>query len=196
MEFFDDLYISMGIVTFLTGILGTSITRRLGWLGQAAATPFMVFVTGLAFYMFTIFSSPYLLGTDSTKHILMAMLGDPVVIAMYLGAIQNVLSKSFKYTLFDPSTQVTYAVLPADIRTVGKAAVDVIGGRFGKSGGGLIQSGLAMICVFEQQTQYVPLLVVLFTGTCLVWLLAVFRLNTQYNALSAEQCTTAVRSDN
>jgi len=186
MEFFDNLYVAMGIVTFLTGIVGTGVARRLGWLGQAIATPVMLAITGLLFYLFAIFSSPHLLGTDSTRAIIAAMLGDPIFLAMYLGAAQNVLSKASKYSMFDPAQQMTYAVLPIDVRTVGKAAVDVIGGRFGKSGGALIQCVLAMICGYEHQMQYVPFLVVLFAIVCTCWILAVLRLNREYTKLTHE----------
>lgn len=63
----------------------------------------------------------------------------PLYLAVLVGAAQNIFSKSSKYSLFDPCKETAYIPLDDEVRTKGKAAIDVICNPLGKSGGALIQ---------------------------------------------------------
>jgi ATP/ADP translocase len=95
----------------------------------------MIGVTGLAFFALTMFGGFFAPLT--------AMLGlSPLMMAVFVGAAQNILSKSSKYSLFDPCKEMAYIPLDRESKTKGKAAIDVIGNPLGKSGGALIQQVL------------------------------------------------------
>ena len=61
-----------------------------------------------------------------------------LLVAVAAGALMSVLSKATKYALFDPTTQMAYIPLDAESKSKGKAAIDVLGSRVGKSLGALL----------------------------------------------------------
>lgn len=95
----------------------------------------MIGVTGLGFFGLTLF--PY------TVQPMANFFGTtPLMLAVLIGAIQNILSKSAKYSLFDPCKEMAYIPLDQESKTKGKAAIDVVGNPLGKSGGAMIQQVL------------------------------------------------------
>lgn len=80
----------------------------------------------------------------------------PLMLAVMVGAAQNILSKGAKYALFDPCKEMAYIPLDSESKTKGKAAVDVIGNPLGKSGGSFLQQ--ILIGVFGSLSASTPYL--------------------------------------
>lgn len=169
-----------GVGSFIFFIIGGNILRKLGWYFSALTTPIMVLVTGVSFFIFSNYS-------NSLDHILTAYIGISALgAAVFFGFVQNILSKATKYSLFDPTKEMAYIPLDKELKTKGKAAVDVIGGRLGKSGGALIQVGIFSIFHTTNMNDISPYLMVIFTIVVILWIISVVGLNKEYKKLVTE----------
>ena len=166
-----------GILTIIFVLLGSNIVRRLGWMAAAIITPFMVLLTGLAFFCVANFDPV------ATFMMLSFSFTDPIMLAIAIGAIQNVLSKSSKYTLFDSTKEMSYVPLDEQLKTRGKAAADMIGTKLGKSASALLQSMIFVIIPAATYSSISPFLMVIFAIVCIVWIWAVIELNKEYKAV-------------
>merc|ERR1719379_3294849 len=108
----------------------------------------------------------------------------PLMLAVIVGAAQNVFTKSAKYGMFDPTKEMAYIPLDQEQKTKGKAAIDVIASRMGKSGGSLIQQFLIVFLGnLSACAPYIGLFLLVIT---LGWIRAVLRLNTQFLAMTSK----------
>lgn len=166
-----------GALTIVFAILCSNLVRYIGWKVAAIITPLMMLVTGLIFFGISNF------------YIIFEMLGigltNPVMLAISVGAIQNILSKSSKYTLFDSTKEMSYVPLDEELKTKGKAAVDVIGIKLGKSISAFIQVLIFSFIPSATLASISVYLMVIFCIICLVWLWAVVELSKEYKAAVA-----------
>ena len=172
--FMGNLFIGTGISTILIVLVSKNIIMKFGWFMGAILTPLMMLLTGTIFFACMFFS-----GLMEPLANLFGM--TTLFMSVWLGTIQNILSKSVKYGLFDPTKEMAYIPLEDDLKAKGKAAVDVVGARLGKASGGYIASGL-LIATAGTVTDIAPLLSIFIIGIILVWIYAVFTLSKLYEA--------------
>lgn len=168
-----------GAVTILMMLfVGGNVIRRLGWGAGAMATPLMLLVTGTLFFAFVLFR-------DQLSGLVAAFGTTPLYMAVMIGAAQNILSKSSKYAMFDPTKEMAYIPLDQEQKVKGKAAIDVVGARLGKSGGAVIQQGLlvALGGSIAAITPYVAVILFFIVGG---WMVAARSLNQQFLALTVK----------
>jgi ATP:ADP antiporter, AAA family len=172
----------MGKFSFVTGgitiimmFIGGWLIRKKGWGVAAMMTPIVLLVTGGGFFAFVIFR-------ENLSAMIAAIGTTPLMLAVLFGMAQNIMSKSTKYSLFDPTKEMAYIPLDQESKVKGKAAIDVVGARLGKSGGSFIQQGLLVTFgSIAAITPYVAIAMIIFICS---WMVAVRSLNRQFIALT------------
>jgi len=115
--------------------------------------------------------------------ILMALGFSATYMAMMVGAVQNFLTKGAKYSFFDPTKEMSYIPLNQELKTKGKAVVDVIGGRMGKAAGGYTILILFTLTAAADGMLLAPYLGFFVGAVVIAWIFGVIALNKRYHFL-------------
>lgn len=187
LDFMGKFTFTTGFVTIILMIVGNNILRRLSWLKAAMVTPLMVLVTSVVFFSFIYYSNQHspmsaFMGTTCTM----------ALAAVLVGLVQNVLSKATKYSLFDSTKQMAYIPLDPELKIKGQAAVEVIGGRAGKSGGAIVQSTLLMgVGGGASLAGLVHILGPIVILVTLCWIMANFGISKRFNEFTKNDKASA-----
>ncbi|KAK9140045.1 hypothetical protein Scep_009726 [Stephania cephalantha] len=173
-SFMGDFSTCTGIATFTMMLLSRVIFRKFGWGVAAVITPTVLLITGIAFFSLVLFSGP-LTPVFSNLGV------SPLLAAVYVGALQNIFSKSAKYSLFDPCKEMAYIPLDEETKVKGKAAIDIVCNPLGKSGGALIQQFL--ILTFGSLSNSTPYLGGILLVIVVAWLAAARSLDQQFTPM-------------
>ena len=166
--FMGTVFSSTGIITMVLILLSQNIVRSMGWKFAASVTPWVSLITGGLFFAFLIFK-------DQMGGICGLINIDPVQAAIWLGLAQNCTNKGAKYALFDPTKEMAYIPLDEESKIKGKAAIDVVGSRAGKSGGSIINIALKPL-----GNMFFVAIGTVVAGICVWWLWAVDKLSKAY----------------
>ncbi|HSX19966.1 MAG TPA: NTP/NDP exchange transporter [Gammaproteobacteria bacterium] len=154
------------MMLFVTG----NVLRIFGWRTAALITPTILLVTGIMFFALVMYM-------DKAQPMVEYLAITPLYAAVLVGLAQNVVSKSAKYALFDPTKEMTYIPLDQESKVKGKAAIDVVGSRLGKAGGSLLQQGLFFIGPLSVITPYIAAVIfVIIVG----WMVAAYKLGHEF----------------
>lgn len=176
MTFMSYLAIAMGIVSTLTAFFMSHIISRFGWTFTALITPITMMITSIGFFSFLFFR-------DTLSPMAIALIGaSPLAISAYIGFVQNCFSKAAKYSVFDATKEMAFIPLDHESKLKGKAAIDGVGSRLGKSGGSLIHGGLIMIFHTLSNSSHYVAAILLAVIVC--WILAVKSLGKQFKILT------------
>lgn len=180
-DFMGSFSMATGTLTILMMLfVGGNVIRRFGWGTAAMFTPVVLAVTGLGFFAFVIFR-------DQLSGFVAMMGTTPLMLAVLFGMIQNVMSKATKYSMFDPTKEMAYIPLDAEVKLKGKAAIDVVGARLGKSGGSVVQQGLLILFNAASILEVAPYIAILLMGIIVAWIFAAMALSKRFAALSAQK---------
>jgi AAA family ATP:ADP antiporter len=170
---------AIGAITILMMLfVGGNVIRRFGWGTAAQITPVVLLITGVGFFSFVIFR-------DNLAGVVSYLGTSPLMLAVLFGAAQNIMSKSAKYSLFDPTKEMAYIPLDQEAKVKGKAAIDVVGARLGKSGGALINQ--ALIVAFSSIALITPYVAGILFFIIFAWIFAAKSLSKRFAALNAEK---------
>jgi len=187
--FMGELQIWTGVSTIFFMLVGANILRRCSWFTSAMITPLMVFSTGLVFFGCIVFKGEMgpIVASCSSLTVL--------EVIVYAGLAQNFLAKGVKYSLFDSTKEMSYIPLDDELKSKGKAAVDVIGGRAGKSGGAAINFFLLAVVAKNiippmgstKLAEIAPIVAAIFAVFMFVWFFAVYGLNKEFLKITSQK---------
>ena len=172
----------VGVVSFIIALfVGGNVIRKFGWYVGALLTPMVLGIVSILFlsvYFFYDFSGiPLQSGTTA------------LMLLVICGAIHGVACKSMKYCLFDPTKEMAYIPLDEESKVKGKAAVDVVASRFGKSGSSWIQIAFMEIAGVSSVFSIVPLLAPCILIGVIGWFISVRNLNRNFTAPAKQSST-------
>jgi len=166
----------MGILATVTALLTVYAIRRFSWTFNALIPAVITLTTGAAFFLFVLFP-------NSGLNWFAAFIGStPLMLSVAVGGYQNCLSRATKYTVFDATKEIAFIPLSSESKLKGKAAIDGVGSRLGKSGGAVIhQSLLLMFSTVASSTPYVAVIFLIVAG---VWIASVVSLGKQFDEVT------------
>lgn len=177
----------IGLVSVFAAIFltGQSI-RKWGWTFGALTTPIVMLVTGALFFGAIFAVKRDILIFGGLFH------ATPMAIVAWMGGMQNICSRAVKFTFFDQTKEMAFIPLPNDEKNFGKAAIDGVVSRIGKSGGSLIYQGLLII--FTSVAASVNVIAIVLLAIMVIWIIVVALIGREYNAKVANEAAANVSS--
>jgi ATP:ADP antiporter, AAA family len=177
--YMNEIVSIIGLIATLSSLFvsGNAI-RKFGWTFTALITPFILLVTSIGFFTFFFMKK-------ISPDLVVSLLGaTPLMIVVFFGSAQNILSRAAKYSVFDATKEMTFVPLSPESKLVGKAAIDGVCSRLGKSGGSVVHQGLLIL--FSTLSASAPYVAVVLFGIILLWIGAIRVLGKEFAALTQE----------
>ncbi|MEM8628919.1 MAG: Npt1/Npt2 family nucleotide transporter [Chlamydiota bacterium] len=174
-------FVAMFTAFFLSG----NVIRMFGWRFSAMIPPVVLGSTGVFFLAFVLMKRNF-----SPSFFLI----DPLLLIVFFGAFQNIVSKTVKYSFFDPTKEMAFIPLDQESQVKGKAAIDVVGSRLGKSSSGWIQLAFMQLMGTSSVLSITGLLLPFLCTTVFYWMVSIRELSQEFSEESAddEQATSSL----
>jgi AAA family ATP:ADP antiporter len=158
MKYMSSFSQKVGCTAIVLQFIAPSIIKTLGWTVSSQLTPLVMLLIALPFFFSVVISnkSPELI---------------PMVLALHIGTLQNIVNKVAKYSMFDPLKEMAYIPLGPDAKTKGKASIDVLGARLGRSTAAFLQQILVMVS--GGILECAAYLAAFYVGTITLWISSV-----------------------
>jgi len=176
--YMNHVTIFIGIFATISAFLisGNSI-RKYGWTFTAMLTPAILLITSIGFF-------GCFLAKESFGDMMFSIAGTtPLALAVFFGSCQNVLSRAAKYSLFDSTKEMAFVPLSSESKLKGKAAIDGVAARLGKSGGSVIHQSLLL--TLSSFTASAPYVACFLLSIIVMWMFAVRIMGKQFAELAS-----------
>ena len=168
----------IGKVTMYKGILSTflvflahMIIRKFGWKRATLITPVIILGTSLLF--FPLIS---LQGNEVFKSFIFDMFSSSLTwISVVLGGVQNAMARGTKYSIYDSTKEMAFIPLSIMEKRKGKAVIDGIASRIGKSSGSVII--MALLLVFSNLQESIPYIALISISVTVFWVISIIGLD-------------------
>ncbi|BED91564.1 MAG: ATP/ADP translocase [Candidatus Improbicoccus pseudotrichonymphae] len=168
------LLIFTTIFTVILNIAAVHILRKYSWKTNALIMPTILTITVTAFYLLIFY-------VKTSQSNISYILGLSIpILTVWVGIIVDIFSKGATYCLFDPTKSMVYIPLDKQIKEQSQAAVELIGGKGGKAGGGLITMLILAFSSGSTLLDHIPMFLVLFLMVMLAWIFSVIKLSKEY----------------
>jgi len=178
------------VATFTSLFVAGNAIRKYGWTFTAMLTPAILLISSIGFFAFLFLKK-------SSPEAVVSMLGSmtPLVVVVFFGTAQNVLSRAAKYSVFDATKEMAFVPLCPERKLVGKAAIDGVCSRLGKSGGSIVHQSLLLL--FSTLAFSAPYVAIVLFGVIILWMMAVKLLGRQFAEVTktSESLPAAVISE-
>lgn len=167
----------IGVIATLCALFvsGNSI-RCFGWSFTAMLTPVILLFTSLGFFFF------FFMKGNFSEFVMIFTGATPLMLVVFFGSAQNILSRAAKYSIYDATKEMAFIPLSSEWKLKGKAAIDGVCSRLGKSSGSFVhQTFLLLFSTFSASAPYVA--IVLF-AVIVIWMGAVRALGRKFNDMT------------
>lgn len=175
-RYMNNLTSTIGVISTMTAFFMSWIIGRFGWTKTALITPVIMLFTSLGFFGFILMKG------DFHGWVVAATGVTPLAIGVFFGGAQNCFSKAAKYSVFDTTKEMAFIPLDHETKLQGKAAIDGVGSRLGKSGGSLIHQTLLIL--FASLSASAPYIAAILLAVIGVWTFSVLKLGKQFQQLT------------